>query len=371
MSGGPARERRPRPTRTGSAPPASSSCAGWTCPRRRRSYPLIWEPGDTVELRPPSEIEGRTAILNVVLARCFGMPGEAAMAWLLDAHLLDHLTKPEWSFVATGEGDHRSFALHLEALYALAWLLGLVPHLDPTEPAPDGLIGSCRTCRPRRRSWPGAAGPTRSPAPAPEAAIVLDLFYCLDWAYLEAERRRIRLPGLIDSNAIGQRRWALEWAVVLRGPYQDAARRLGRSRPLHLTSARAALRHVCAAAPGDRRRRRGRVGQRVFAQADAGCRRREPGRGPPVPAAEQRHRGRHQQAAHDGRVDEHGHGQAEPDLFDVADPGGGEAAEHDDHEQGGRGDDPAGVLQAPADRGVGRPRPASTYSLIRPSRNTS
>ena len=64
------------------------------------NYPLIWEPGDTVELRPPSELEGRTAILNVVLARCFGMPGEAAMAWLLDAHLLDSLTKPEWSFVA-------------------------------------------------------------------------------------------------------------------------------------------------------------------------------------------------------------------------------------------------------------------------------
>ena len=67
-------------------------------------FPLIWEPNDTVELRPPSEIEGRAAILNVVLARCFGMPGEAAMAWLLDAHLLDHLSKPEWSFLATGRG---------------------------------------------------------------------------------------------------------------------------------------------------------------------------------------------------------------------------------------------------------------------------
>ena len=72
-----------------------------------------------------------------------------------------------------------------------------------------------------------------------------------------------------------------------------------------------------------------------------------------------------------GRVDEHGHGQAEPDLLDVADPGRGEAAEHDDHEQRGRGDDPAGVLQAAPYRGVGVGTPASTYSLIRPSRNTS
>jgi len=184
------------------------------------NYPLIWEPGDTVELRPPSQVEGRTAILNVVLARCFGMPGEAAMAWLLDAHLLDDLTKPEWSFVATGEGDQASFALHLEALYALAWLLGLVPHLDPTEPAPDGLVAQL----PHLPSMETFSGWSTRTIPtmrsAVEAAIVLDLFYCLDWSYLEAERRRIRLPGLIDSNAIGQRRWALEWAVILRGPYQ-------------------------------------------------------------------------------------------------------------------------------------------------------
>ena len=184
------------------------------------NYPLIWEPGDTVELRPPSQVEGRTAILNVVLARCFGMPGEAAMAWLLDAHLLDDLTKPEWSFVATGEGDQRSFALHLEALYALAWLLGLVPHLDPTEPAPDGLVAQLPHLPSKETfsGWSTRTIPTMRSAV--EAAIVLDLFYCLDWSYLEAERRRIRLPGLIDSNAIGQRRWALEWAVILRGPYQ-------------------------------------------------------------------------------------------------------------------------------------------------------
>ncbi len=185
------------------------------------NYPLSWDPGDTVELRPPSELEGRTAILNVVLARCFGMPGEAAMAWLLDAHLLDSLTKPEWSFVASGEGDQRSFALHLEALYALAWLLGLVAHLDPTEPAPDGLVAQLPHLPSRENFSDWTTRTIPSVRSASEAAIVLDLFYCLDWSYLEAERRRLRLPGLIDSNAIGQRRWALQWAVILRGPYQN------------------------------------------------------------------------------------------------------------------------------------------------------
>src|SRR5690606_6250777 len=180
----------------------------------------MWEPGDTVELRPLNELTGRTAILNVVLARCFGMPGEAAMAWLLDAHLLDRLTKPEWSFIATGEGEQASFALHLEAIYALAWLLGLVPHLDPKEPAPDTLVAQLPHLPSKEsyQNWQRRTNPT--PAPAPEAAIVLDLFYCLDWSYVTAERRNFRLPGLIDSKTIAQRRWALQWAVILRGPYQ-------------------------------------------------------------------------------------------------------------------------------------------------------
>jgi hypothetical protein len=183
------------------------------------NYPLVWEPGDTVELRPLPELEGRTAILNVVLARCFGMPGDAAMSWLLDARLLDSVTKPEWHFVSSGEGDQRSFVLHLEALYALAWLLGLVSDLDPTAPAPETLVPQLPHL-PSKETY-GAWRNRTLPAarPAIEAAIALDLFYCLDWAYLEAERQRVRLPGLIDSNAIGQRRWALEWSVVLRGPY--------------------------------------------------------------------------------------------------------------------------------------------------------
>ena len=185
-------------------------------------FPLIWEPGDDVELRPQSEIEGRIAILNVVLARCYGMPGEAAMAWLLDAHLLDHLSKPEWSFLATGEGEHPSFTLHLEAIYALAWLLGLVATLDPSEPAPGSLVEKLPHLPSKEAfiAWHGRTSPM--PAPPPEAAAALDLIYCLDWSYLEAQRRRVRLPGLIDSNCIGQRRWALEWAVVFRGPHQEA-----------------------------------------------------------------------------------------------------------------------------------------------------
>lgn len=187
-------------------------------------FPLVWERGDGVALRSPAELEARAAVLNIVLARCYGMPQELAMSWLLNAHLLDAVTRPEWQFVMADKGDRRALALHHEAIFALMWLLGVAKHLDPSQPADDGLM---RSLPDLPRSETMAQWRSRSlfaPRPAEEAAAMLDQYYCLDWAYLEAERQRMPLPGMVDSHAIGQRRWALEWAVLLFGPYHGPPR---------------------------------------------------------------------------------------------------------------------------------------------------
>jgi hypothetical protein len=182
-------------------------------------FPTVWLAGDMVSMRSLSEVEARAAILNVVLARAFGMPAQLAVDWLTEAELVEHLTPPEWQFVNGAEGEHaRSFALHLEAVFALAWLLGLAMDLDPALPAADGLLARMPNLHAgetfeawRERTLTGLRGPA-------EAAAQLDLYYCLDWAYLEAERQGAVPPGMIDSNALGQRRWALEWAVLFTGP---------------------------------------------------------------------------------------------------------------------------------------------------------
>ena len=186
------------------------------------AFPRVWEPGDQVTLRPTAEIEGRAAILNVVLARCFGMPQEDALSWLLDGRLVESVTPPEWRYLTTGQGDHRSFVLYFDALFALTWVLGLSKELDPIGPPDQGLMNRLPDLAGGEtyRQWQSRS--LAAPRAATEVAALLDLHYCLDWAYLEAEREGRPLPGPIDSNAIGQRRWALEWAVVLLGPFQEA-----------------------------------------------------------------------------------------------------------------------------------------------------
>jgi hypothetical protein len=184
-------------------------------------FPLVWEPGDEVELRPTGEIEARAAVLHLVLARCFGMPAQAAMSWLLASHLVDLVTGPEWQFVVAERGDRRSFVLHHDAIFALSWLLGLTKHLDPTAPTDERLIESLPHLPTGESFKAWRSRVLAAPRDAAEAAAMLDFYYCLDWAYLEVERRGAAAPGVIDANAIGQRRWALEWAVVFRGPYHD------------------------------------------------------------------------------------------------------------------------------------------------------
>lgn len=184
-------------------------------------FPLVWEPGDEVELRPTAEIEARSAVLHLVLARCFGMPAQPAMSWLLSSRLVDMVTPPEWQFVTGGRGDRRSFVLHHDAVFALAWVLGLTKHLDPESPTDDRLMDVLPNLPAGETFAQWRSRTLAAPRDAAEAATLLDLYYCLDWGYLEAERRRVPLPGLIDANAIGQRRWALEWAVIFRGPYHD------------------------------------------------------------------------------------------------------------------------------------------------------
>jgi len=180
-------------------------------------FPLLWAAGARGVLRQQGEIEARLAVVSVVLACCLGTSQEAAMAWLLEAHLLDQVTQAEWRFVTAGHGDRRVYALHHEAAYVLAWALGIAMDLDPTRPAPGGLLARLPNLAVREPYARWRARTLVAPRRLGEVAAQLDLYACLDWSAEIARRHRLPLPGSMNSDAVGQRRLALEWIVVAGG----------------------------------------------------------------------------------------------------------------------------------------------------------
>jgi hypothetical protein len=184
-------------------------------------YPLVWEPGDRARLREVGEIEARAAVLNAVVAATFGAPPEMTAGWLERNGLRAAVTEPEWLFLAEGKGPADLYGLHIEALWALAWLLGVAEELDPSQYCGDGLamwLPDLAAGEPFL-DWQARSMP--EPRPAEEAAHLLDLHYCLDWGHVQALMKGQPHPGTTQPYVVGQRRWALEWAVVFTGPYHD------------------------------------------------------------------------------------------------------------------------------------------------------
>lgn len=189
-------------------------------PRPPEHFPLVWEPDDQVSLRPTIDLERRAVILHVILERAFGMPAELAEAWLDANDLTPDVTEPEWAWITQEEGDRRSFVLHLDALAGLVWVLGIVPALDPLLP-PQPLMQVLPDLPAGETFAQWQARTLAAPRDPTVVAAALDLHYCLDWAYQALTEQGEPTPGEVGWDAIGQRRWALEWAVLFSGPYHD------------------------------------------------------------------------------------------------------------------------------------------------------
>ncbi|MFC4335284.1 DUF4272 domain-containing protein [Salininema proteolyticum] len=187
---------------------------GLTVPNQ---FQLLFPQGTVPRVRNSHEIESRLAILNVIQARVFNMPEDLAMRWLLDAHILDHLVPAEWGFIACGRGDRMRYAEQCESLYALAWVLGLVEHLDPRRPCEENfpaLLPDLRTPEPFADWRSRQLHATRGPA---DIAEMLDLYFCLDWLCEQAYQTGVNPPAGLDDSLVWHRRWVLEWVVTFDG----------------------------------------------------------------------------------------------------------------------------------------------------------
>lgn len=184
-------------------------------------YPLVWEPGDRVTLRDVADIEARAAVLNAVLATTFGAPPEVTAGWLEANRLRKHATEPEWAFMSEGKGPAELYGLHIEALWGLAWLLGIADELDPSQYCGDGLAVWLPNLAENESFADWQVRGDSHLRPADEAAALLDLHYCLDWGHIQAIMNGTPYPGTTQPYVVGQRRWSLEWALVFSGPYHE------------------------------------------------------------------------------------------------------------------------------------------------------
>lgn len=183
------------------------------------NFPLVWDAADDVEVRSRLELEARCCVLHVLLTAGLGAPTEATLGWLQRNGLTDTLAADEHAFLTHGRGNSDEYMLTIEAEWALAWLLGVADELDPTQYAGSGLTSWMPDLR---ADEPFETWRLRSPVQmraADEAAGLLDLYYCLDWGHAAAIRAQTTPPGVTQPYVVGQRRWALEWAVVFRGEH--------------------------------------------------------------------------------------------------------------------------------------------------------
>jgi hypothetical protein len=151
------------------------------------------------------------AVLNVVIARSYGMPAEAASDWVAGNALRHALTTRETAIMSGGEAD-ASERLQVEAVQAFAWLLGLIDQLDAEEFCSDDLVARLPDLRRAEPMavWSEKVKPRLSPADA--AAQEWDLHYCITWASANANLTGAPQPGVLPAYVYWQRRRAFEFA---------------------------------------------------------------------------------------------------------------------------------------------------------------
>ena len=169
---------------------------------------------DDFTLRPTEEILRRVGVLSALAAVAYGCPAEAALEWVRSSDLLKDLLPAELAYF--DHGVHRPSdpeASLPEAIFGLAWALQLsAAPLDFRTAAPDDLIHAVPHPPPGARDWRPFVMSAR-PRPAAQVGRMLDLYYCLHWAAVEAGLRGDPGGSGAEWSAVVERRRALEWLV--------------------------------------------------------------------------------------------------------------------------------------------------------------
>jgi hypothetical protein len=173
---------------------------------------------ESISIRGTGDAVDRLLVLNVVAAVTHGFERARALEWLRREELIQLMTPGESAFVLSGEGPPGVFQVQVEAMWALAWTLMLVPQLDFWKACDSRFV----TMLPDLKSGQSGADwySTAEMRSKEEVVEACDLAYCLHWAVRQAQLDGRSPPGGLEAHIVTERRRALEW--LLYGEPWDA-----------------------------------------------------------------------------------------------------------------------------------------------------
>lgn len=164
---------------------------------------------ESSSIKSAQEIAKRALVLYAVLAVSFGFERKMAMKWLNEQRLMEAMTSEEIEFLANGRGDKKKMALKVEALYALAWVLNIVPTLPLDALCDNSLV----TKFPNIKLQQDTDEFLRRAITLDEEQIVgkLDSLFLITWYNISKSLTSGTITNSIRNYVFEQRRWALEW----------------------------------------------------------------------------------------------------------------------------------------------------------------
>lgn len=161
-------------------------------------------------VRDEDEVIKRTLSLEAVLAAAFGLDKMKASSWVEQNNFFDSLSVIEIGFLE-GQVSDEKVKLRVEALYTLAWALGLYEDFDLNRLCPDNLA----TILPDIRTGETAKDFKKKVHLRDETQIrqLADIIYCLDWAYTNAVVQKQTPPLPLKEYIVRERRRAVDWLL--------------------------------------------------------------------------------------------------------------------------------------------------------------
>lgn len=163
------------------------------------------------KVRDKNEIVSRLLAMHAIAASAYGFDRTKAISWLGKERLSTALSKAEMQFVFEGTGQPDCFKMQIEAIWALAWAMGIVHELDFAKDCDNRLVAQLPNLKESQSS--GDFREKINQRPLEQIISICDLAYCLHWAIRQSEIDGKQLPNTLKPYVVIERRRALEWLL--------------------------------------------------------------------------------------------------------------------------------------------------------------